>query len=244
MKVRSILVGLLITLGAALCVRLGFWQLSRWHEKQAINAAVRAAIAAPPILLAAEPAAPEQVRDRRIEAHGRFDESLQILLGARPRDGAPGIEVVTPLKLDGGQAAVLVNRGWLYSADAATARPQEYPEPGDLRIRGLAEPLPRGLGGPAVRVLERDSVTLYSARWLDRDTLARLMPYPIAPYVLRQTPGPGVPSQPVRRLPRPANEAMHLSYAVQWFVFAVILVVGSCALAWSRGRRSAAPDPT
>jgi surfeit locus 1 family protein len=244
MRIRSLLLGLLVALGAALCVRLGFWQLSRWHQKQAINAAVRAAMAAPPVVLASAPAALEQVRDRRIEAQGRFDESLHILLGARARAGAPGVEVVTPLKLDGGQAAVLVNRGWLYSADAATARPQEYSEPGDLHVVGFAEPLPQGRGGPPVRILEHDSVTLYSARWLDRDTLTRLVPYPIAPYVLRQTPGPGVPSRPARTVPQSANEAMHLSYAVQWFLFAVILVAGSCALAWSRGRRSAAPDPT
>ena len=42
-------VGLLIALACGvLCVRLGLWQVSRWHEKQARNAALRVALASEP----------------------------------------------------------------------------------------------------------------------------------------------------------------------------------------------------
>src|SRR5262245_49889433 len=236
MKLRSVLVSLFVLAGASLCVRLGFWQLSRWHEKRALNQALERALSAPPLPLGARPLPEPQVLGHRIEARGRYDESRQVLLGARPHMGEPGVEVVTPLLLEGGSSAILVNRGWLYSADAATAHPQESPEPGLRRVVGLVEPLERGLAGPALRILERDSVTLYSARRLDWDTLSRRMPYALAPYVLRQTPGSGVAARPLRVLPRPANEAMHLSYTVQWFAFAAILLFGSSVLAWSRRR--------
>jgi|SRR5437867_2864731 len=234
MKLRSVLVVLLVLAAASVCVRLGFWQLSRWHEKRALNRALARALAAPPRELGAKPHPEADVLGSRIEARGRYDESRQVLLGARPHMGEPGVEVVTPLLLEGGSSAVLVNRGWLYAADAATARPQESPEPGPQRVVGLAEPLGRGLAGPALRTVEHDSVTLYSARRLDWDTLSRRMPYALAPYVLRQTPGPGVPARPLRIYPRAANEAMHLSYTVQWFAFAAILLGGSSMLAWSR----------
>jgi surfeit locus 1 family protein len=231
---RSILVVLLVLVAASVCVRLGFWQLSRWHEKRALNQALQRALSAPPKVLGPKPSPQAKVLGTRVEARGRYDESRQVLLGARPHLGEPGVEVVTPLLLEGGSSAVLVNRGWLYSADAATAHPQESPEPGLKRVVGLAEPLGRGLAGPALRILEGDSVTLYSARRLDWDTLSRRMPYALAPFVLRQTPGPGVPDRPLRIVPRPANEAMHLSYTVQWFAFAAILLGGSSMLAWSR----------
>ena len=234
MRLRSVLVALAVVAGASVCVRLGFWQLSRWHEKRALNAALERALAAPPLALGAEPRSEAEVLGRRIEARGRYDESRQILLGARPHAGAPGVEVVTPLVLEGGTEALLVNRGWLYAPDAATAWPQESPEPGARQVVGFAEPIGRGLAGPALRTLESDSVTLYAARRLDWDTLSRRMPYALAPFVLRQTPGPSVPSRPLRTVPSPANEAMHLSYTVQWFAFAAILLGGSSMLAWSR----------
>ncbi|MBI3540136.1 MAG: hypothetical protein HY076_07670, partial [Candidatus Eisenbacteria bacterium] len=136
----------------------------------------------------------------------------------------------------GAASAILVERGWLYSADAATARPQSYLEPGERTVRGIVEELRRGAGGRALRAIEQDSVTLWSARWLDADSLRARLPYPIADYALRQTPGPGIPDMPRRELPHPYDEMLHVSYAVQWFLFATILIGGSAVLAWSRRR--------
>jgi surfeit locus 1 family protein len=244
MKVGSVLVTLGVLVGAALCVRLGFWQISRLHEKQALNAALRAAESGPALVVDREPPPTEQARHRMLEVTGRFDERRQFLLSGRAHDGAPGVEVVTPLRLAGSSTAILVNRGWLPAADAATARPDDYPEPGERVVRGLAEELRHGAGGPPVRALGADSLTLWSVRWLDADSVTRLLPYAVAGYALREFPGPGVPERPRRTRPRPYNEMMHLSYAVQWFLFATIMLGGSVALAWSRRRRAATPpDP-
>ncbi len=237
MKARSLLVLLLMLAVAGTCVRLGFWQLSRWHQKQALNAAVRRALAARAIPIGRDPAPLDSVRARRAEVRGRYDETRQVLLSGRSHAGSPGVEVVTPLRLEGG-AAVLVNRGWLYAPDAATARPQEYSEAGGRTVLGIAEPIARGRDGAPLAILESDSVTLWSARGLDLDSLAARMPYPLAPYVLRQLPGEGVPARPVRSAPRPLDETMHLSYAIQWFFFAAIALGGPAAFTWSRRRRS------
>ena len=114
--------------------------------------------------------------------------------------------------------------------------PQGYPEPGERTVLGVAESLRRGAGGPPIRILSSASPALYSSRWLDLDSLSKRFPYALAPYVLRQLPGAGVPERPLRRAPRPLDETMHVSYAVQWFLFAAILLVGSAALARSRRR--------
>jgi surfeit locus 1 family protein len=223
-------------------VRLGFWQLSRLHEKQRLNAAYRAALATTPVPLpgALAPLAP--FAGRRVRATGVYDETRQVLLSGRSLGHSPGVEVVTPLRTpDGG--AVLVDRGWLPADDAMHARPQACREPGERTVPGLLEPMPDGVGGIAWTAIAADGVALWSARRLDVDSLRARLPYPIAPYVLRALPDRAAPAQPIRSLPEAPNEMMHLSYAVQWFLFAVILVVGSLITA-RRGTRSRthAPD--
>ncbi len=240
-KPRSLAVAAVVLLVAAVCVRLGFWQLSRWHEKQRLNRSQAAALAATPLLLGSAAAPLDSVRDRRVELTGRFDERRQVVLAGRAHAGSPGVEVVTPLLLADG-SAVLVDRGWLYASDAATARPQEFPEPGERSVTGLARPIERGAGGAPWRRLPADTLELWSALRLDLDSLAARFPYALAPWFVRQLPGPGVPDRPLRLPPRKLDEFMHLSYAIQWFVFAAILVGGSLAV--SRARRRHRPGGT
>ncbi len=236
MKPRTVLVAFAVVAMAGTCVRLGFWQVSRLHEKQRLNASLRAALAAPPVELGGRPAPLDSVLGRRVSARGRFDEARQVLLADRPYEGSPGVEVVTPLLLPGG-SALLVDRGWLYAGDAATAAPGDYPEPGERTVTGLAQALPRDGGGAPFRRLPAGARAVWSARLLDRDSLAARFPYPLAPYVVRELPGPGVPARPRRLPPRPYDEFMHVSYAIQWFLFATILLGGSLAVSLGRRRK-------
>ena len=237
MRAGVVLVLLFGLLGAGLCARLGLWQVSRWHEKQARNAALREALAAERLAVSEPlPGAPA-VENRRIAVFGAFDESRQVLLSGREQSELPGVGVVTPLLLPGDSAAVLVDRGWLYAPDAVHARPQEHRERSPRAVMGIARALGRRGAGLAYFTLERDtSHALWSARTLDPDSLAVRFPYPLAPWVLVELPGKGVPEKPLRVPPRPLDEITHLSYAVQWFVIAAILLVGSVALAWSQRR--------
>ena len=237
MTARGVLGTVLVLAGAGVCARLGLWQIDRWHEKRRLNAALEASLSAPVLDVGGEAAAGAAPRGRRVRVDGRFDESRQVLLSNRSHDGSPGVEVVTPLVLEGGRAAVLVDRGWLYSADAATARPEDCPEPGPRQVLGVAVELRRGAGGQALRPVPGTSATVWSARWLDLDTLSSRLPYALAPWALRELPGPGVPDRPLRLAPRPLDEWTHVSYAAQWFLFGSILLGGSAVLAWSRGTR-------
>ena len=232
----GLVLGLLIALAAAgLCVRLGFWQLTRWEEKRERNAALKAALAAEPFPVAEPLPAASQVLDRKIEVFGGFDESRQVLLSGRVHSELPGVGVVTPLVLPGDSVAVLVERGWLYAADAVTARAQDFRDRGPRAVRGVARPLGARGAGLAYRALESDtSHALWSARTLDPDSLAPRFPYALAPWLLVELPGSGVPEKPLRSAPRPLDEGMHLGYAVQWFAIAAILTAGTVALAWSK----------
>jgi surfeit locus 1 family protein len=237
---RSAVLALVAALAvAAVCVRLGFWQLSRLEQKRALNRALAAALAAPIVDLDVASPAPSLLH-RRVRASGVYDSSRHVLLRGRAHDGVPGVEVVTPLRLEGG-AAMLVRRGWLPAPDAASARPQDYPEPGRVTVVGVAEPGAPASGAGAVRSTEEaGGVTLLSTREPVLDSLRRYLPYPLLGFVMRQLPDSTLAARPVRVPPRPADESMHLSYAVQWFSFATIIVVGSAALGLRR-RRSGPP---
>lgn len=240
MKLRAVLVAALVLAGAALCARLGLWQLSRWHWKQAMNARLREAERLPP--LSSEHAPPfATVRGRYLALEGRYDERHQVVIGGHVREDAPGVEVVTPLVL-ADDTAVLVDRGWIPVTEAGPVSLEPYAEPGARRVVGYPESLATGRRGPPLATRTGPGGTVYWGRDLDLDSLVAALPYRLAPYSLRQAPGPGVPAHPVRTRPEPLEEAMHLGYAIQWFSFGLILLGGSAWLAWQR-RQSAEPSP-
>ena len=241
---RSVLAAALALVVAATCISLGFWQLGRWREKRAAIDQRRIALSEPPRPLAAGRAG-ALLATGRVRVDGRFDESRQVLLVGRTLDGTPGVHVVTPLLPDDGGPAVLVDRGFLPAPDAATARPSDAPEPGPRTVIGLVAPLERRPGDPVWRRAAAgpgDSVEVWSARWLDPDSVAAAFPYRVAPVAVRQLPGPGVPARPARPPARIADPSIHLSYALQWFFFALIALIGPLVLRRARFRRREPDD--
>lgn len=218
---------------AAGCVRLGFWQLHRLGERRALNAKLSARLSAPAIDVRAVLTDSAHAVYRRASATGTYDFGNELALASRTRQGSPGVNIITPLRLPGTDTAVLVNRGWVYAADAMTADFARWPEPGTASITGYMLDIPRGTPG-AVSAASHPRL----ARHLDYDSLAKRFPYPIAPLVLVATDAPrsgSPPSAVVRdstpaRLPAPLmDEGPHLGYAIQWFSFAVIGLVGAGA---------------
>ena len=66
-------------------------------------------------------------------------------------------------------------------------------------------------------------------RWLDRRTISQAFPYPISSYyvVLMGTGGTRPASVPPRIEVPPLDEGPHKSYAIQWFSFAAISIIGT-----------------
>lgn len=236
MRRGDVLLAIAVVAAAALCVRLGVWQLSRYQRKKELNAAREAALAAPPVRWEGG-AADSTLIGRRVALHGRYDPALHVLLAYREHDGTTGVEVVTPLVLESG-ARVLVNRGWVPADDGTSARPQDFPEPGVIDVVGVVEPLAHGRYG--VRQIEADSVRVFSTRALEADSVAARVGA-FAPFVVRQSPGEGVPAQPRRSDPEPLPTGMHLGYAIQWFVIAIVMLGGGGALLRLRQRGRSRP---
>jgi len=211
------LVGALLV--AAACVRLGVWQIDRLHQRRERNALLLAARARPPLQVDGS-LPPDSARDRRLHARGVYDYANERLWHARAYEGVPGVDLVTPLRLADG-AAVLVDRGWAPSPDAYHVDQLAYREGDSAVVLGLGMGAPRARGD------------------VDPATLRDSVPYPMLGFVLQQFPSDSptvLPSGAVlRRWPIPElSDGPHLSYAIQWFSFAVIIGVGSLALARKR----------
>ena len=226
MNVRTIALVAVSAVSALVCTRLGFWQLSRLEQRRAHNALVSGRMVGAPAELDALPSDTGELHYRRVRVRGRLDFAHEVVVTGRTRNGSPGVHVVTPLRVAGRDTAVLVNRGWIYSPNSADADLTRWREPDSLDAVGYAEPFVSADADARPAASARDA---RAVRRLDRAVLSRDAGYPLAPYVVTLAPDTGAPPQdrPVR-LPAPAvDDGPHLSYAIQWFAFATIAVVGA-----------------
>jgi surfeit locus 1 family protein len=217
---------------AAVCIRLGFWQLERLEQRRAQNAAIAAAARLGPLSLdeAAQneiAARPADFVHRPATASGAYLHDRELLLRGRAHDGRPGVHLVTPLALEGSGRIILVNRGWVPAADAASVDPRPYRQPGLVRVEGLLQAVPEDPLGALPIPVEIADTTVTSYRRLDRSTVAHALEQPIAPLYLQVAPGAGLPrAPPIPVRPPPLDDGPHLGYALQWFGFAAIALIG------------------
>ena len=208
---------------AGLCVRLGFWQLDRLSQRRAYNTLLETRWQLPPVDLKTESSI-DTLDYRRTVARGVFDFDHQLVVMARSYHGVPGVHVVTPLRLDNGMA-ILVERGWVPSPDANTVDLTEFPEADSTVVAGIL----RGpqQGGPAIA----NTGWPIHVRNVDPAALQDRYSYPLHPLLLRRTSQVGESASELRLILQPElNNGPHLSYAMQWFTFATIALVGGVIL--------------
>lgn len=239
LSVRGVLAAAFILGMCALCVRLGFWQLDRLEGRRARNAAVGAAGALPTLVLdsaalAAVAESPAAYVNRRVRVRGAYDPAGEVVLRGRAREGQPGVHLATPLRVEGGGGAVLVNRGWAPSPDGATVRRAPLAEPGAREVVGLLQEIPvTEDGGQPASAGGRDT----TFRRLDLAAVRSRSPYAVLPLYVQQLPDAAPRDRPPFRVPPPElGEGPHLGYAIQWFSFAAIAVVGFLVVALRRKR--------
>jgi surfeit locus 1 family protein len=223
------LLALLIPLACAvLFVRLGFWQLERGRERAAINEGLAARLtgaATPFRQLAADTSVQ---RWQRVTLAGRYRYDLEQVQAGRTNAGSPGVHLLTPFELtDGPDTLVVVTRGWVYSANAAGIDLARWRERAGevVELSGYALPIPdSGVPAPADRALP--------LRAINRAALETRLGVPVASVQVVMTSDSAARADSVpRRLALPAvDPGPHRSYAIQWFAFATIAVVGGIVL--------------
>lgn len=239
---RGIAAALLVLVVAAVCVRLGFWQLDRLEQRRERNALLAAAMEAPVLSLTGDSlravmADPESYLRRRVRLRGTFDPRGTALLRGRARQGAPGVHLVTPLRIGGGEKAVLIDRGWVPAPDATTVDPRRFHRAGTVEVEGYldilssgstedAQPFRAVTDDFAVPTYQRLNLTAYS-----QDYPVDLLPF----YIERTSAGLASEGAPFGAPPPRLDEGPHLGYAIQWFSFAAIAVIGFAIVAARRG---------
>lgn len=239
-----------LTLGviaiALACVRLGFWQLDRLAQRRAINAALAAHMAAPPTALIPALAADPTQEYRRVELRGVFDPAQEVVLRNRTLGGVPGVHVLTPLRFAGAGGeplAVLVDRGWLPLDRADRAQRGAYAPPaGEVVLHGQIRRSQAGFGGPADPPLSAERPRLDAWFRVDPARIGEQAGYDLLPVFVEQLPAPGDPDLPRRDPLTSLGEGPHLGYALQWFGFALVALVGYGVFAYRYGaQRPQAP---
>jgi cytochrome oxidase assembly protein ShyY1 len=194
---------LLVLALVVVLINLGFWQLRRLDQRRERNAVVEQALEQPPVdPRSLEPLEVVLARLRPVVATGRFTGE-STLVANRTVDAIPGVWVVTALRLDDG-TQLLVSRGFL-----PAAQPDPPPPSRDVRVEGFAIPRER---------LDRTARIDLDTRFSRRDVL------PLLVQATSTTPADDADLVPVD--PPELGEGPHFSYAMQWFIFSGIAVVG------------------
>jgi len=200
---------------AFLCVLLSQWQFARRDEALVEVTRITENYDAPPVVLSsALPSLDAFDADKKwlpVEITGEYLTDEQLLVRNRPFTG----EVLTPLLLDDGSVFV-VDRGWVEPGSTADA-PVAVPAPPSGRVTVIAhlkpsEPALLGRTAPQGQIptIELGAV----ADLLDRPTYT-------GAYGLLESEDPAPASRPAAAVRPQPDEGPHLSYAVQWIVFAI-----------------------
>lgn len=259
LRPRYLVAWLVVSVVAAVCCIAGVWQWERLHEKHAANIELRSnskdtAITAQDLLPDARSAgaadAAQNAKLRQVSATGVYDSSNEVVVRGQTvgtsQEGAGdvGFLVLTPLRLDSGQTALVV-RGFIKATQDALATPAiPAPPTGEVTIVARvrpADPRPDKFG----QLPQRQVDSINSA-----DASARLGVPVLAGYLELEADQPGVAGLiaiPAPDLSNPAGGALepqHLAYVIQWFVFALLALALPFVLARSDLRAGDDPKAT
>jgi surfeit locus 1 family protein len=236
---RGAIVTTLVMAVALAFVNLGIWQLERHDERSIENQvmSVRLQADSTPVstLLSSVGTDLSSLEYRRVSVEGEYLPELEVLVRNMTNLGQAGFHVITPLQTSD-VGVVLINRGWVpltMDEPPVDARPPG----GTVAVEGLVRLTQLR---PSVGQVEPEGVLEIVSR-VDIDRLVQQLPGEVAPvWVQALDRGDTSQALPVA-VPPPdfADPGSHLLYAIQWFAFALIGVVGFFFLVRNRvGRQS------
>lgn len=207
--------------GMAVTFSLGRWQLARAAQKEALQQSIETRQHQSPldVAMVTGPLTPRQIEDlihRPVSLRGAWVADRTVYLDNRQMGGRQGFDVLTPLRLSGSDAVVLVQRGWApRNFGDRTALPPVDTPAGEVTIMGRIASSPArlySLGEDGRGVIRQN---------LDLEAFRGETGLPLASITVLQT---GEASEGLlREWSQPATGVdKHHGYAFQWF--------GLCAL--------------
>jgi surfeit locus 1 family protein len=206
-------------------VSLGFWQLGRAEEKKVFLIKEQHSATKDVIKLSTNTVIdPEELRYRKTELTGKYDQKHQFLIDNQIINGKAGYFVLTPFKIDGMNKAVLVNRGWVTLNKDRRVLPEiaialiettlsgtinNFPSVG-IRLKGAEIPTD---GWPSV------------VQVVDIDILSKKTGYSLLPFQIELD--ADIRDGYIRDWKKRTSISpeKHTAYAVQWFALAITLTI-------------------
>jgi surfeit locus 1 family protein len=234
---RSILApGLVSLVCLGILLGLGFWQLERKSEKEALIGRIlaRSKVEPPAPLPPVQSWDPARDEFRRVRVAGTFRHEAETLVhglaaGEVPGRALQGYYVLTPFRLEDG-GTVLVNRGFVPTELKALAARESGQVQGPTTVTGI-------LRGSEPRTMFVPAPDPVRNEWFNRDiggiSAARGITEP-RPYLVEADGSPnlgGWPKGGQLRVDLPNN---HLQYAFTWFGIAGCLIAVFGVFAWRR----------
>lgn len=219
----QVLATLAVFLLVPLFLFLGYWQLQRAAQKGTLQAQYDARSHETPINLDTRVPPAEELRFYRVVASGHYERAFQVLLDNRVQRGIAGYHVISPLRIQGSDVRVLVNRGWIPVGADRRRLPDIEPPEGLMKVSGVAT-VPHDeaftLGRPEPLQATRPTVWPH----LEMGRYAQSVPFAVHPVViLLDANRPGGFVREWNRLN--TGIAVHQGYAFQWFALAVAVIV-------------------
>jgi cytochrome oxidase assembly protein ShyY1 len=225
---------------ALVCVYLGCWQLTRRADALAENNRVAANYDAAPRpigdVLADLDSFDTDDKWATVALEGSYLADEQLLVRNRPMGGQPGFELLVPFQLDDG-GIVIIDRGWLPTGELQD-RPDVVPQAPQGEVSVVAR---LKAGEPRFEERKAGPGEIPS---IDLPTIAKSLDAPVytGAYGALASESPSADTGILGTRP-PEDEGPHLSYAFQWFVFALLGFVGLGYAAVQEFRIQNADDP-
>lgn len=221
MILRWVALAVFLSLVAFACVKLGEWQLDRLEERREGNSAVVANEGLPPVHYREVMGAPiaDAEQWQRVELVGSYTgEQYQVRY--RNYQKSAGIEVAAVFETLEGDS-VLVDRGFI-ARKAGQPDTEVLPAPpaGEVAIMGYVH---RDEQGDDTAVVPHD----FKVRLINSEAIGASLGRELLPgYVILATSEPGNGEVLVPMQPPTLGEGNHFSYALQWFAFGGIAIIG------------------
>jgi len=220
---------LLPTLAAVLLLPLfisaGQWQWNKATLKGNLQKDLDARGAEPPIQIPTTLVDPQSLRFRKVVARGHYEAQYQLLIDNRIHREQAGYHVITPLRLEGSDTRLLVNRGWVPALAEHHLVPQIATPTGIVEVSGTAVvPSSRFF---TLGVDDVSNKTEWQSVWqnLDLGRFGKAVDFPLQPVVI-ELDAASTAGGFVREWRRPDERLeTHLGYALQWWSFAATTVV-------------------
>lgn len=214
---------LVLIICVPLFIKLGLWQYNKAKLKQEMQTSYNASLDYDALALPARLDNPDMWKYKKVKITGHYETKYQILLDNQVEQSRAGFHVLTPLKIEGRNDYVLINRGWVAGKATHTDLPAITTPEGVVEIVGL-------VWVPSKKIFTLETAqekSQWNLVWqhMDLERYQKSVSLNVLPIVIKLDSNSNAGGF-IRNWQLPAEKiATNMGYAYQWFGFAVASIL-------------------